>query len=130
MFKQISFLVISIFLSYIVTKQILKKKFNKFLFVQGIVKYPVKSPKLKKVNNAHFSKIHLNNIVFYTLEKVNHNNYIYDISNDYYYLIESGYYYYIKDQSQFSFGINDLNIFYIHLNLNKNKIIVKDKINV
>ena len=48
MFKQISILVISIFLSFIVTKQILKKKFNKFLFIPGIVKYPVKSAKLKK----------------------------------------------------------------------------------
>jgi hypothetical protein len=123
MFKQISILVISIFLSFIVTKQILKKKFNKFLFIPGIVKYPVKSAKLKKAKNIHFNKVNLNNIVFYTLEKVNHNNYIYDIENDYYYLIEPGYYYYIKDSTQFSFGVNDLNIFYQHLlKNNSNKI--------
>ena len=122
MFKQISFLVFFIFLSYIVTKQLFKKKSSTFLFVPGIVKYKAKKTKLKKEVSSNFNTIDLQNVVFYTNEKVNHNNYIYDILNDYYYLIEPGYYYYIKDPSSFSFGVNDMTIFYINLNSNKTKI--------
>lgn len=115
MFKQISILIVSIFISYIVTKQLLKKKFNKFCFIPGIVKYSTKSAKIKKVKFSKFNDINLNNIVFYTNEKVNKKNYIYDIQNDYYYLIEPGYYYYIKNPNCFSFGENNLSIFYTHL---------------
>ena len=114
MFKQIIVTVVSMLFSYILTKQIVKKKFNKFYFVSDIVKYPIKS-KLKKAIMSKFSEISLNNIVFYTTERINHNNYIYSIANDYYYLIEPGYYYYIKDSNDFSFGNNDLYIFYLKI---------------
>ena len=74
MFKQVIITLLSTIFSYIITKQILKKKFNKFYFVPGIVKYPMKS-KIKKAVSSKLSQIQFDEskgILFYTLEKVNH----------------------------------------------------------
>ena len=125
MFKQVIIMVLFIIISYLVTKIIYKKKFNKFYIIPSIVKYPLKIKKLQKLKNVIKIKLSdikdLNNMVFYTNEKINHNNYIYDIINDYYYLIEPEYYYYIKESKNFEFHYSDnLYIHYLILNSNSN----------
>jgi len=118
MFKQVIILLSSILFSYIFTRQIIKKKFNKFYFISGIVKYPIKS-KLKNAISAKLFEIKdpSKSIIFYTNEKVNHANYIYDKEIDYYYLIEPGYYYYIQNQNNYFFSNDNLEIFYINLKI-------------
>ena len=113
MFKQIGIMTFFIFISYFITKLILKKNYRRFYFINGIIKYPLKC-KIKNATLIKFSDLkENNNIIFYT-KSLNINNYIYDILNDYYYLIEPGYYYYIKNDDNIKININlDTIIFYI-----------------
>ena len=116
MFKQISITIIFIFISYFTTKLILKKNYRKFYFINGIVKYPLKC-KIKNATKIKFCDLKEKyNIIFYTTEKTNYQNYIYDKLNDYYYLIEPDYYYYIKNEIDYelNFNLNEF-IFYIKL---------------
>ena len=98
MFKQIIIMVIFIFISYIVTEKILK--YDIIYFKTGIIKYPLKY----RIKNAKICTIedikNKNNLIFYTKEKINQYNYIYDITSDSYYLIEPKYYYYIRDSTK------------------------------
>jgi len=93
-------------ISYLITKYILRTNYRRFYFINGIIKYPLNC----KIKNAIYTPISdikdMDNIIFYTKEKVNIDNYIYDIQNDYYYLIEPGYYYYIKYNSSIILNFN------------------------
>ena len=114
MFKQINIMFIFTFISYFLTKYILKKNYRRFYFINGIIKYPLKC-KIKNAINISFLDLkELENVIFYTKDKINCNNYIYDILNDYYYLIEPGYYYYIKNKDNIKLKLeNYTTIFYI-----------------
>jgi len=104
-------MIVFIILSYLVTKQIFKKKV--IHFTSNVIKYKLKPGKLKKAIYSKLSDIGLDNTIFYTDEKINHTNYIYDIINEWYYLIEPGYYYYIKDSKNYSFNNKDIYIYYL-----------------
>jgi hypothetical protein len=99
-------MVIFIIVSYLVTKYILRKNYRRFYFINGIIKYPLTC----KIKNAIYTPISqikdLNNIIFYTKDKANSENYIYDKIMDYYYLIEPGYYYYIKNKKSIDLNFN------------------------
>ena len=106
MFKQIAIMIIFIIISYLTTKYILKSNYSRFYFINGIIKYPL-TCKIKNAIYTPISKIKdMDNIIFYTKEKINTDNYIYDIQNDYYYLIEPGYYYYIKNNLNIKLNFN------------------------
>jgi hypothetical protein len=106
MFKQFALMIIFIVFSYLVTKYILRKNYRRFYFINGIIKYPLTC----KIKNSSYTKLSeikdLNNIIFYTKEKLNIENYIYDKNSDYYYLIEPGYYYYIKNKENIDLHFN------------------------
>ena len=86
MFKQIFVMIFFTIGSYLTMDYILKKSLRRFYFINGIVKYTLNC-KIKNAVYSNFSEIKdLDNFIFYTTEKVNCNNYIYDFQNDYYYL--------------------------------------------
>ena len=116
MFKQIFVILFSSIISFFLTKYILKNNYKRFYFINGIIKYELKC-KIKNAVYAPFSEIkQLDNIIFYTTEKINCENYIYDKSIDYYYLIEPGYYYYIKEKSNLILNSDNLSyIFYLKI---------------
>jgi len=116
MFKQIFVILFSSIVSFYLMKIGLKKNYKRFYFISGIVKYELKC-KIKNAVYAPFSEIKdFENIIFYTTEKINCDNYIYDKSIDYYYLIEPGYYYYIKEKSNLILNFNRSSfIFYLKL---------------
>jgi hypothetical protein len=99
-FKQLLIMILFFSISYFISLYHLKKNYRTFYFIDGIIKYPLKCT-IKNARKCLFSEIiHFNKLIFYTTEKINPKNYIYDISKDYYYLIEPGYYYYIKNISE------------------------------
>jgi hypothetical protein len=97
-------------------KYILRKSLRRFYFINGIIKYPLNC-KIKNAIYTNFSQIkELDNYIFYTIEKINCNNYIYDTLTDYYYLIEPGYYYYINREKSNNLILNfDENTFVFYL---------------
>jgi len=115
MFKQFIVTVIFIFISYFVTKKIYKGS-NKFYFTESIIKYPL-TCKIKKIIPGTIINVqNENNVVFYTKEKINHNNYIYNTETDYYYLIEPNYYYYIANSNKSIINFKDnFNIFFLKI---------------
>ena len=117
MFKQIFVILFSSIVSFFSMKYFLKKNYKRFYFIQGIVKYELKC-KIKNAIYAPFCEIkNINNIIFYTTEKINCNNYIYDTLNNYYYLIEPGFYYYIKERSNLILNFDSSSfIFYLKIN--------------
>ena len=115
MFKQIIIMIIFIFISYFVTQKIYKGG-NKFYFCSDTIKYPLICKIKKSIPGSIIEIQNQNDIVFYTREKINYNNYIYDTINDYYYLIEPGYYYYIKNSIQNIIHFKDnFNIFFLKI---------------
>ena len=112
MFKQIIVLSLFIFLSYFTCSYILKKNYCKFYYIDSIIKYPLNC-KIKNVTKTTFRDIELiDNYIFYTLEKINCKNYIYDKILDCYYLIEPGYYYYIKNKKDIELHFNPNTVIY------------------
>ena len=113
MFKQIIVLSLFVFLSYFICSYILKINYCKFYYIDSIIKYPLNC-KIKNVTKTTFRDIELiDNYIFYTLEKINCKNYIYDKILDCYYLIEPGYYYYINENPNLIMNFNsNLNVFY------------------
>ena len=118
MFKQVFIMFFSTITSYLITDYILRKSLRRFYFINGIIKYPLNC----KIKNAVYSNYleikDLDNFIFYTTEKINCNNYIYDYFSDYYYLIEPGYYYYINKKKSNGIILNfDVNSFIFYLKI-------------
>ena len=114
MFKQVIVMVIFIFISHFVTEQILK--YDIIYLKNGTIKYPLKY-KIKDAKLCTIENIkNKNNLIFYTKEKINQYNYIYDTILDSYYLIEPKYYYYIRDSTKTIINFKDnFNIFNLNL---------------
>jgi len=112
MLKQVLVMAISSIISYLITNYILRKNYKRFYFINGIVKYPLKCT-IKNASYIPFNELNNKiNFIFYSKQKANCENYIYDKRLDYYYVIEPGYYYYINDQENYILNGNDNSFVY------------------
>ena len=106
-------------ISYISTEYYLKRKFilvSLTTKLKNESKYKIKNTTKTTLQNLLLftGKRGFKHILFYTKDKLNPNNYIYEKENDTYYLIEPNHYYYIKDSKLYSFHGN-VEIFYIKI---------------